>query len=146
MQDIARAMSSAGRRPPASRSARWLGRPRAASATARLSPSGTAATPSAWEEVLDRARNVDDSPLRARADAVRPTDTALIMYTSGTTGFPRGVMRDDSLLESTVDRLERLGTTERDVVINYLPLFHIFGYVDGPLGTLVGGHRQVLTD
>ena len=45
-----------------------------------------------------------------------------------------------------LDRHERLGITERDVIINYLPLFHIFGYVDGPLSTLIGGHRQVLTE
>ena len=55
-------------------------------------------------------------------------------------------MRDHSLLRSMLDRHERLGITERDVIINYLPLFHIFGYVDGPLGTLIGGHRQVLTE
>ena len=68
------------------------------------------------------------------------------MYTSGTTGFPKGVMRDHSLLRSMLDRYARLAVTERDVIINYLPLFHIFGYVDGPLSTLIGGHRQVLTE
>jgi fatty-acyl-CoA synthase len=55
-------------------------------------------------------------------------------------------MRDHTLLGSLLDRMERLGITDRDVLINYLPLFHIFGYVDGPLCTLLGGHRQVLTE
>jgi fatty-acyl-CoA synthase len=32
------------------------------------------------------------------------------------------------------------------VFLNYLPLFHIFGYVDGPLGSLLIGYRQVLTE
>ena len=100
----------------------------------------------AWPDVLDGARHVSEAALRARASAVRPTDTCFIMYTSGTTGFPKGVMRDHSLLRSMLDRLARLGITERDVIINYLPLFHIFGYVDGPLATLIGGHRQVLTE
>ena len=100
----------------------------------------------AWPDVLEGARHVDEAVLRARAAAVRPTDTVFIMYTSGTTGFPKGVMRDHSLLRSMLDRHARLGITERDVIINYLPLFHIFGYVDGPLSTLIGGHRQVLTE
>jgi len=114
----------------------------------RLVIKGTSRHPGtySWDDVLEGARHVDAAALEARAAAVRPTDTAFIMYTSGTTGFPKGAMRDHSLLESTLDRLDRLGTTERDVVINYLPLFHVFGYVDGPLSTLLGGHRQVLTD
>jgi fatty-acyl-CoA synthase len=99
-----------------------------------------------WPDVLDGARHVDEAVLRARAAAVRPADTVFIMYTSGTTGFPKGVMRDHSLLRSMLDRHARLGITEGDVIINYLPLFHIFGYVDGPLSTLIGGHRQVLTE
>jgi fatty-acyl-CoA synthase len=99
-----------------------------------------------WPDVLDGAQHVDEAALRERAAAVRPTDTVFIMYTSGTTGFPKGVMRNHSLLRSMLDRHARLGITERDVIINYLPLFHIFGYVDGPLGTLIGGHRQVLTE
>ena len=67
----------------------------------------------AWPDVLDGARHVDEAALRARAAAVRPTDTVFIMYTSGTTGFPKGVMRDHSLLRSMLDRHERLGITER---------------------------------
>jgi fatty-acyl-CoA synthase len=68
------------------------------------------------------------------------------MYTSGTTGFPKGVMRDHTLLAHLADRYRRLQSTERDVFLNYLPLFHIFGYIEGPLGSMLTGYRQILTD
>src|SRR2546427_97527 len=99
-----------------------------------------------WPELLEAARSVDAAAVTVRAAAVRPTDTVFIMYTSGTTGFPKGVMRDHSLLAHLADRYRRLQSSERDVFVNYLPLFHIFGYVDGPLGSMLAGYRQILTD
>ena len=99
-----------------------------------------------WPELLAAGRAVDPAVLAARAAAVRPTDTVFIMYTSGTTGFPKGVMRDHFLLDHLADRYRRLQSTERDVFLNYLPLFHIFGYIEGPLGSMLTGHKQILTD
>jgi len=99
-----------------------------------------------WPELVAAAGSVDAAALAARAAAVSPTDTAFIMYTSGTTGFPKGVMRDHLLLAHLADRYRRLQSSERDVFVNYLPLFHIFGYVEGPLGSMLAGYRQILTD
>jgi fatty-acyl-CoA synthase len=99
-----------------------------------------------WHDLLEAGGAVDAAALRARAAAVEPADTVFIMYTSGTTGFPKGVMRDHTLLSHLIDRYRRLQSTERDVFLNYLPLFHIFGYIEGPLGSMLVGYRQVLTD
>src|SRR5207245_9446615 len=76
-----------------------------------------------WPELLEAARSVDAAVVTGRTAAVRPTDTVFIMYTSGTTGFPKGVMRDHSLLAHLADRYRRLQSSERDVFVNYLPLF-----------------------
>jgi fatty-acyl-CoA synthase len=99
-----------------------------------------------WPELLEAASTVDAASLTARAAAVSPTDTVFIMYTSGTTGFPKGVMRDHLLLAHLADRYRRLQSSERDVFVNYLPLFHVFGYIEGPLGSMLAGYRQILTD
>jgi fatty-acyl-CoA synthase len=92
------------------------------------------------------AADVSDAQLQARAAAVRPDDIFFIMYTSGTTGFPKGVMRNHALLRNHVDRIQALDVTEADVMLNYLPLFHIFGYSDGPLMSMYAGNRQVLVE
>ena len=99
-----------------------------------------------WPDLLASGSRVEPATLAARAAAIRPTDTVFIMYTSGTTGFPKGVMRDHTLLAHLADRYRRLQSTERDVFLNYLPLFHIFGYIEGPLGSMLTGYRQILTD
>jgi long-chain acyl-CoA synthetase len=57
------------------------------------------------------------------------SDTAVILYTSGTTGTPKGAeLTHDNLLENCRrGGTELLGTSEQDVVLGALPLFHSFG-------------------
>ena len=98
-----------------------------------------------YPALVEDGRATSDDALTARANAVSVDDLLFIMFTSGTTGFPKGVMRNHHLLRNQCDRMERLAITESDVVLNYLPLFHIFGYVDGPLLSVMAGSRQVLT-
>ena len=106
------------------------------------SPEGT----SHWRDIIGADRPELEVELRTRAAAVRVEDAAFIMYTSGTTGFPKGVVRSHGFLRNQVDRVHHLGTTEADVIYNYLPLFHIFGYLDGPMLSMATGNRQILAE
>ncbi len=59
--------------------------------------------------------------------AVRPTDLATLLYTSGTTGEPKGVMLTHGNITSNVIAAMRvLGYSSRDVVLSILPLSHSF--------------------
>ncbi len=99
-----------------------------------------------WMDVLERADGVDARALAARAAAVHPEDLAFLMYTSGTTGFPKGVMHSHRMIRNVTDRAFRLAITEQDVIMMYLPLFHLFAFSEGMLTSMISGARQVLTE
>jgi fatty-acyl-CoA synthase len=99
----------------------------------------------AWTDLHAQGENIADAMLDERQRAVNPDGTALIMYTSGTTGFPKGVMHNHSILRNITDEANRMGITPRDVILMYLPLFHAFGLYEGPLMIMVTGARMVLT-
>ena len=99
-----------------------------------------------WQAALDQAATVTDAGLAARASQVDPDDPVFIMYTSGTTGFPKGVVHDHRLIRNVEERGFRMAITERDTIMSYLPLFHAFGYSEGALMSMVTGARQILTE
>ena len=55
-------------------------------------------------------------------------DIAVMLYTSGTTGKPKGAMiTHHALLNNTIDLIEAWGITDNDVILHMLPLFHVHG-------------------
>jgi fatty acid CoA ligase FadD36 len=75
-----------------------------------------------------------------------PEATALVMYTSGTTGPPKGALLSRRAIAADLDALAQAwGWTPDDVLVHGLPLFHVHGLVLGLLGSLRIGNRFVHT-
>jgi long-chain acyl-CoA synthetase len=89
-----------------------------------------------WEE-LEREGSVDD--FAQAVDALDPREAAVIVYTSGTTGPPKGAMLTHANLTWAADSFRRaFGTGPDDEVLSYLPLCHVaerLGSVINGLGT-----------
>ncbi|MGV9798229.1 acyl-CoA synthetase [Mycobacterium sp. NPDC003449] len=75
-----------------------------------------------------------------------PEATAIIMYTSGTTGPPKGVPISRRAIAADIDALAGAWQwTAADTLVHGLPLFHVHGLVLGLLGSLRIGNRFVHT-
>jgi malonyl-CoA/methylmalonyl-CoA synthetase len=78
-------------------------------------------------------------------DAAMPEDDALIVYTSGTTGAPKGAVHTHrSLLAGTRALHIAWGWQPDDRLILALPLFHVHGLCAGLFGTLAAGASAVV--
>lgn len=79
----------------------------------------------------DLSQGIDDSALQAVEDRavknVRPESLATILYTSGTTGEPKGVMlTQDNLVTNALAAVHQFGMEPEDRRLTFLPLSHIF--------------------
>ena len=91
-------------------------------------------------------------PFRFRASDVcyhreNPEDLAIINYTSGTTGFSKGVMLPYRSILSNVEHIhQKIGLNPGDRIVSMLPMGHIFGLVfDFIYGIVNGAHIWFLT-
>ncbi len=83
-----------------------------------------------WEELLeggaDRSANTTDDAFREDALSARPDSVATILYTSGTTGDPKGVLLTHNNIGSNVLACrEVLAVSSDDVTLSFLPLSHV---------------------
>ena len=87
---------------------------------------------------------LDAEPAAAPA-ARAPDDLALLQYTSGSTGSPKGVMLTHAQLLANLRGMGRAaGAGPRDVFVSWLPLYHDMGLIGAWMGSLYFGVHLVL--
>ncbi|MBN2840433.1 MAG: AMP-binding protein, partial [Coriobacteriia bacterium] len=95
-------------------------------------------------ELLVLGENMPDAPLREVTASLHADDTINMQYTSGTTGFPKGVMLTSrNILNNGFYIGERQKFTSKDRVCIPPPYFHCFGIVLGVLAVLTHGATVV---
>ena len=90
---------------------------------------GSAAFPEvlSWEAFLARGEGVDPASVRERAAAVGPDDLASLVYTSGTTGLPKGAMiTHGNIVFASWSASQCLELAGDETTLLFLPLAHVF--------------------
>jgi fatty-acyl-CoA synthase len=94
----------------------------------------------AYDAVRGDATRVSDADVDAAERAVDVDDVINMQYTSGTTGFPKGVMLTSrNIVNNGYWLAQGLGFTPNDRLCLCVPLFHCFGCVIGVLGAYTHG-------
>ena len=93
-----------------------------------------------WSQFYDGAASVSETDLSTRQAVVKISDTAVIKYTSGTTGAPKGAMLSHGAIANAAEgsAAVHLKLTPDDKVWTALPLFHIGGVAFGTACITVG--------
>lgn len=99
-------------------------------------PGGTVA----WDDFLNAGDGVDEATLDARIDALSPDDLSDMLFTSGTTGRPKGVLTaHGQMLRCVQGWVEATGLSHDDRYLIVNPFFHSFGYKAGIIACAIAG-------
>lgn len=93
-----------------------------------------------WNEFLTRGTTISDAEVVSRTAQVKATDVSDLIFTSGTTGNPKGVKTGHGQnIQVFATWSELVGLTEQDRYLIVNPFFHSFGYKAGWLACLIRG-------
>ena len=97
-----------------------------------------------WQDVMEMGKSVSGDDFQKRKDSLESDDVIMMQYTSGTTGYPKGVMLTHSnLLGNAYSMAETMGLTPEDAMCIPVPFFHCFGCVIGTMVCTVSGTAMV---
>ncbi|MEV0368441.1 FadD3 family acyl-CoA ligase [Streptomyces sp. NPDC050636] len=97
-----------------------------------------------WKDFLATGEAVAAETVRARSDALRPDAPSDIIFTSGTTGHPKGAVISHAQTLRAYDVWSELaGLQEGDRYLIVNPFFHTFGYKAGIIACLLRGATMI---
>ncbi|MGD6956038.1 AMP-binding protein [Rossellomorea aquimaris] len=97
-----------------------------------------------WQDIMDRGDDVEEGELDERLSSLSPHDAINMQYTSGTTGFPKGVMLTHSnIVNNGYNIAGCMRLTNEDRLCIPVPFFHCFGCVLGTLACVSVGATMV---
>jgi acyl-CoA synthetase (AMP-forming)/AMP-acid ligase II len=97
-----------------------------------------------WDAFVASGADVDDVTLDDRVGALGPDDLSDMLFTSGTTGRPKGVLTaHGQLLRCVQGWVEAVGLDADDRYLVVNPFFHSFGYKAGIVACLIAGAAMV---
>ncbi len=100
-----------------------------------------------FDEVLRLGEAVSDSELEAREQSLDTNDVVNMQYTSGTTGFPKGVMLTHrNIINNAIMTGNVLGMQAGDRMLIQVPLFHCYGCVTTSLSSVCHGVTMVVME
>jgi fatty-acyl-CoA synthase len=97
-----------------------------------------------WEDVMKLGETISDKELDLRLNSLEPEDIINMQYTSGTTGFPKGVMlTHNNIVNNGFNIANCMELTADDRLCIPVPFFHCFGCVLGTMACVSVGATMV---
>lgn len=97
-----------------------------------------------WDDLFRLGKNITDEALEKQQQSLHYDEVINMQYTSGTTGFPKGVMLTHSnIINNAYNIAQCMELTEQDRLCIPVPFFHCFGCVIGTLACVTVGATMV---
>lgn len=97
-----------------------------------------------WSDIVELGNGISEAELDQRLESLEPNDVINMQYTSGTTGFPKGVMLTHiNIVNNGLKVANGMKLTYEDRLCIPVPFFHCFGCVLGTMACVTVGATMV---